>query len=248
MVARLDHAGDGERVAYYRAVGAVPRTRHTAFRDDAGNLRYEELMGEEGFSSDSSLLYHAGVPSAIVDSQPWELPDLGTIANHPLKPRHLRLHEVPAAGDPSPAVAWCWATATSGSATSSPTRLRRTTATPSATSACTSSRAAARSRRPSACSTYRTGDYVVDPARHHAPVGAERRRRRGVPALRDRGEQPHRSAEALPLPLRPAPRARAVLRARPARSGRAARARRAPTSRCWSSTGATARPGWSARG
>ena len=33
-------------------------------------------MGEEGFSSDSSLLYHRGVPSAIVDSQVWELPDL----------------------------------------------------------------------------------------------------------------------------------------------------------------------------
>jgi len=25
-------------------------------------------MGEEGFSSDSSLLYHEGVPSAIVDT------------------------------------------------------------------------------------------------------------------------------------------------------------------------------------
>ena len=65
-------------MAYYRSVGAVPRTRHTAFRDEQGGLRYEELMGEEGFSSDSSLLYHAGVPSAIVDSQVWELPDLGT--------------------------------------------------------------------------------------------------------------------------------------------------------------------------
>jgi homogentisate 1,2-dioxygenase len=81
-------------VAYYRSVGDVPRTRHTAFRDEAGNLRYEELMGEEGFSSDSSLLYHAGVPSAIVDSQPWELPDLVTTPNHPLKPRHLKLHDL----------------------------------------------------------------------------------------------------------------------------------------------------------
>jgi homogentisate 1,2-dioxygenase len=51
-------------------------------------------MGEEGFSSDSSLLYHRGVPSAIVDSQVWELADLGTRANHPLKPLHLRLHEL----------------------------------------------------------------------------------------------------------------------------------------------------------
>jgi homogentisate 1,2-dioxygenase len=73
----------------------VPRTRHTAFRDDDGHLRYEELMGEEGFSSDSSLLYHAGVPSAIVDSQVWELPDLSTTPNHPLKPRHLKLHDLP---------------------------------------------------------------------------------------------------------------------------------------------------------
>ena len=81
-------------MAYYRSVGDVPRTRHTAFRDDGGRLRYEELMGEEGFSSDSSLLYHSGVPSAIVDSQVWELPDLSTTPNHPLKPRHLKLHDL----------------------------------------------------------------------------------------------------------------------------------------------------------
>ncbi|MET0999398.1 MAG: homogentisate 1,2-dioxygenase, partial [Marmoricola sp.] len=87
-------------MAYYRSVGAVPRTRHTAFRDDQGNLRYEELMGEEGFSSDSSLLYHAGVPSAVVDSQVWDLPDLTTVANHPLKPRHLKLHDLDWARSP----------------------------------------------------------------------------------------------------------------------------------------------------
>ncbi len=79
-------------MAFYRQVGEVPGKRHTVFRDDGGALRYEELMGEEGFSSDSSLLYHRGVPSAIVDSQVWELPDLATTPNHPLKPRHLRLH------------------------------------------------------------------------------------------------------------------------------------------------------------
>jgi homogentisate 1,2-dioxygenase len=87
-------------VAYYRSVGDVPRTRHTAFRDLSGQLRYEELMGEEGFSSDSSLLYHRGVPSAIVDSQVWDLPDLSTAPNHPLRPRHLKLHDVPVGGDP----------------------------------------------------------------------------------------------------------------------------------------------------
>jgi homogentisate 1,2-dioxygenase len=81
-------------MAYYRQVGDVPRQRHTQFRDPEGSLYYEELMGEEGFSSDSSLLYHRGVPSAIVASEIWELPDQATRANHPLKPRHLRLHDL----------------------------------------------------------------------------------------------------------------------------------------------------------
>jgi homogentisate 1,2-dioxygenase len=81
-------------VAYYRQVGEVPTKRHIQLRDEDGRLRYEELMGEEGFSSDSSLLYHRGVPSSIVDSQVWELPDLSTYPNHPLRPRHLKLHDL----------------------------------------------------------------------------------------------------------------------------------------------------------
>ncbi|MFL6025278.1 MAG: homogentisate 1,2-dioxygenase [Marmoricola sp.] len=81
-------------MAYYRSVGDVPKTRHTAFRSPDGSLRYEELMGEEGFSSDSSLLYHSGVPSAIVASEVWELGDQSTTPNHPLKPRHLKLHDL----------------------------------------------------------------------------------------------------------------------------------------------------------
>src|SRR6478609_2230688 len=84
---------------YYRCVGSVPPKRHIQHRDPDGNLYREELMGEEGFSSDSSLLYHRGVPSAIVDSQVWDLPDQSRTPNHPLKPRHLRLHELfPAPG------------------------------------------------------------------------------------------------------------------------------------------------------
>jgi homogentisate 1,2-dioxygenase len=79
-------------MAYYRCVGEVPPKRHTQHRDPDGNLYREELMGEEGFSSDSSLLYHRGVPSAIVDSQVWDLPDQTRTPNHPLKPRHLKLH------------------------------------------------------------------------------------------------------------------------------------------------------------
>jgi len=81
-------------MAYYRSVGDVPRTRHTQHRDADGRLYREELMGEEGFSSDSSLLYHRGVPSAITASEVWELPDQSRTPNHPLAPRHLRLHDL----------------------------------------------------------------------------------------------------------------------------------------------------------
>ena len=81
-------------MAYYRSVGDVPRTRHTQHRDAEGRLYREELMGEEGFSSDSSLLYHRGVPSAITATEVWELPDQSRTPNHPLAPRHLRLHDL----------------------------------------------------------------------------------------------------------------------------------------------------------
>jgi homogentisate 1,2-dioxygenase len=87
-------------MAYYRSVGEVPPKRHTQHRDAQGRLYYEELMGEEGFSSDSSLLYHRGVPSAITAVEAWELPDQSRIPNHPLKPRHLKLHELATDKDP----------------------------------------------------------------------------------------------------------------------------------------------------
>ena len=71
-------------MAHYRALGRLPRQRHTQMRDEDGHLFREELMGEEGFSSDSSLLYRRGVPSAITDSQVWELADQSRTPNHPL--------------------------------------------------------------------------------------------------------------------------------------------------------------------
>jgi homogentisate 1,2-dioxygenase len=81
-------------MAYYRQRGSVPPKRHTQHRAPDGGLYYEELMGEEGFSADSSLLYHRELPSAIVDARVWRVPDLSTVPNAPLLPRHLRLHEL----------------------------------------------------------------------------------------------------------------------------------------------------------
>jgi homogentisate 1,2-dioxygenase len=81
-------------VTYYRRVGEVPPKRHTQFRRPDGGLYAEELMGEEGFTADAALLYHRGIPSALVDARPWELPDQATRPNSPLLPRHLKLHDL----------------------------------------------------------------------------------------------------------------------------------------------------------
>src|SRR5687768_7039827 len=84
----------GQVMAYYRKVGDVPAKRHTRFDNGSGGIFYEELIGEEGFSSDSSLLYHRYIPSAVGAATPWELPDQTLVTNAPLLPRHYKLHEI----------------------------------------------------------------------------------------------------------------------------------------------------------
>ena len=85
---------------YYRVTGEVPRKRHVRFRRPDGGLYAEELMGEEGFVSDSSLLYHAHPPTAIVKSEGLDdAADTGVVPNHPLLPRHFRTQELPPGGD-----------------------------------------------------------------------------------------------------------------------------------------------------
>jgi homogentisate 1,2-dioxygenase len=79
---------------YYRSVGEVPHKRHTQFRRPDGGLYAEELMGQEGFSSDSSLLYHRYAPTAIASAEIYETPASRQTPNLPLKPRHLRTHKL----------------------------------------------------------------------------------------------------------------------------------------------------------
>ncbi|HET7761444.1 MAG TPA: homogentisate 1,2-dioxygenase, partial [Phycicoccus sp.] len=86
-------------MAHYQAMGSIPPKRHTQHRRPAGRgrgklgeLYYEELMGEEGFSSDSSLLYHRNIPSTVAEYREWTVGDHATTANHPLLPRHLTPH------------------------------------------------------------------------------------------------------------------------------------------------------------
>jgi homogentisate 1,2-dioxygenase len=79
---------------YYRSVGEIPPKRHTQFRRPDGGLYAEELMGQQGFSSDSSLLYHRHLPTAIVAAEEYQPPAGARVPNLPLKPRHLRTHKL----------------------------------------------------------------------------------------------------------------------------------------------------------
>jgi homogentisate 1,2-dioxygenase len=49
----------------YHTLGAIPKKRHTAFRKPGGGLYAEELMGHEGFTGTSSLLYHVYPPTTV---------------------------------------------------------------------------------------------------------------------------------------------------------------------------------------
>ncbi len=84
---------------YYRQLGEVPHKRHTQFRRPDGGLFAEELMGEEGFSSESALLYHRHLPTAIVAAEAVHREPDDLAANHPLLPRHLRTHQLKVGGD-----------------------------------------------------------------------------------------------------------------------------------------------------
>jgi homogentisate 1,2-dioxygenase len=86
---------------YYRVSGEIPRKRHTRFHRPEGGLYAEELMGEEGFSSDSSLLYHAHPPTAIVKSEAFAdvAAETRLTANLPLLPRHYRTQDLVGSGD-----------------------------------------------------------------------------------------------------------------------------------------------------
>src|SRR3954451_15852922 len=84
---------------YYRRVGDVPRKRHVR-AEEGGERLHEELMGLEGFSQASSLLYHRHSPSAIVAAEPVVVEPAPMSYDDTLEPRHLRTFDLPMGGDP----------------------------------------------------------------------------------------------------------------------------------------------------
>ncbi len=54
---------------YYYRSGEIPHKRHTQFRQPDGSLYSEQLFSTEGFSNDSSLLYHIHPPTQIIKTE-----------------------------------------------------------------------------------------------------------------------------------------------------------------------------------
>ena len=212
-------------MAHYQRMGSVPPKRHTQHRRPAsrgkqGDLYYEELMGEEGFSSDSSLLYHRNIPSTIADAREWSIGDLSTTPNHPLVPRHLRLHDLfdAAAVRRTDPVTGRRLVLGNGdvrisyavSALASPWYRNGI-----GDECVFVERGRARVESVFGAFDVGPGDYVDDPPGDHPPVAATTLAARPAADVCDRGQLPHRAAEAVPVEVRPAPRALAVLRAGP---------------------------------
>lgn len=84
---------------FYAKLGEIPHKRHTQFRKPEGGLYREELMGLEGFSSLSSLLYHHFLPPRVL-----KVDDLGPVEVEysdygPVRHRAFATRDLPAGGD-----------------------------------------------------------------------------------------------------------------------------------------------------
>ena len=85
----------------YHTLGEVPRKRHVAFRKPAGGIYSEQLMGHEGFSGTSSLLYHVHPPTTVksvkrLKALAWEAEDDAALMH-----RHWRTSQVKPGGSPT---------------------------------------------------------------------------------------------------------------------------------------------------
>ena len=85
---------------FYRRVGLVPPKRHTMHTDHDGTRLLEELVGQEGFSDVSSLLYHRRSPSAVVAVERVADERSALTPLHPVAPMHVHTGKVDGGNEP----------------------------------------------------------------------------------------------------------------------------------------------------
>ena len=83
---------------FYQKRGDIPTKRHTQFRDDSGNLYWEELISREGFSHMYSNVYHVYPPTSV--EAVGELKKYNLIAvDQTHRHHHIRTANVESDGD-----------------------------------------------------------------------------------------------------------------------------------------------------
>ena len=85
----------------YHTLGSIPPKRHTAFRKPNGGIYAEELMGHEGFTGTSALLYHVHPPTTVKSVRRIMEVKLEADPDVTLKHRHFRTAHAKKGGSPT---------------------------------------------------------------------------------------------------------------------------------------------------
>ena len=83
---------------FYQLQGKVPNKRHIQFRDDSGNLYYEELISRKGYSSLYSNVYHINPPTAIKKVGKFQRIERQSLDN-PHRHHHVRSFDLKSTGN-----------------------------------------------------------------------------------------------------------------------------------------------------
>ncbi len=83
---------------FYVKRGKLPNTRHTVFKKEDGSLHAEELMGRNGFSNHSSLLYHLQMPTRVKAVGAFSPTTIKTVRDAH-RPRHIQSFKLESSGD-----------------------------------------------------------------------------------------------------------------------------------------------------
>ena len=85
----------------YHTLGKIPRKRHIVFRQPDGKLYAEQLVGNEGFTGPSSLLYHVHPPTTVKSARRIRDVKYEADPDQTLKHRHFRTARLPRGGSPT---------------------------------------------------------------------------------------------------------------------------------------------------
>ena len=83
---------------FYQKRGRIPTKRHIQFRDENGNLYWEELISRGGFSDIYSNVYHIHPPTSVETIGEFKNINLQTV-DHTHRPHHIRTSNVESTGD-----------------------------------------------------------------------------------------------------------------------------------------------------